>query len=365
MVVADRSAELRDSLMPDLILTNARVVTVDGDFSFAEAVAVKSGRIVAVGGGGEIESLAGSRTTVVDLGGRTLLPGINDCHIHLASFGATRPPVSIDLAFPHVKSISDVAAAVRAKVATLEPGQWVRGFGWDESYLAECRGGARRPSRLDLDEVSPLNPLAFGDFTGGHILWVNSRALELAGITRDTPDPEGGTILRDPETGEPTGLLNEPGATQMVSSLVPPLTREEKRQAILTGMRELNALGVTSATEPGLGHAVLGAPATDLEVMSIYNDLHNEGLLTVRMGFLLMFSDLFEGGRLDEATLVQYLKHMGMRTGFGDEWLRLAGVKVYSDSMPLNKTAWMNEEYIGGGFGGMLVTGRTDQERYD
>ena len=203
---------------------------------------------------------------------------------------------------------------------TLQSGQWVRGFGWDEAYLEECQGGGRRPSRWDLDAVSPDNPLSFGDFTGGHILWVNSKALELAGITRDTPDPEGGTIIRDPETGEPTGLLNEPGATQLVSSLVPPLTWEEKRAAILTGMRELNALGVTSATEPGLGHAVLGAPATDIEVMRIYNQLHTEDLLTVRMGFLLMFSDLFEGGRLDEATLKEYLKHIGLQTGFGDEW---------------------------------------------
>jgi predicted amidohydrolase YtcJ len=363
--VNDEIARATDALKPDLILTNAKVVTVDPDFSLARSVAVKNGRIVAVGREADLSALAGSATRVIDLGGRTLLPGINDCHIHLASFGANRPPVSIDLAYPNVRSIADVAEEIRKKVQALEPGQWIRGFGWDEAYLEECRGGKRRPTRWDLDAVSPDNPVSFADFTGGHILWVNSKALEAAGITRDTPDPEGGSIIRDPENGEPTGLLNEPPATQLVSSLVPPLNPEEKRQAILTGMRELNALGITSATEPGLGHAVLGAQATDLEVMRIYNQLHAEGLLTVRMGFLLMFTDLFEGGRLDEATLKEYLKHIGLQTGFGDEWLRLAGVKVYSDSMPLNKTAWMNEEYVGGGFGGMLVTGETDQERYD
>ena len=170
--------------------------------------------------------------------------------------------------------------------------------------------------------------------------------------------------MRDP-SGEPSGLLNEPGATQLVSTKVAPLSRAEKRAAILSAMAEVNRLGVTSVTEPGLGHAVLGAPATDREVASIYNDLYAEGLLTLRMSYLLMFSDFFEGGRLDVATLEEYLKHVGFHTGFGNEWLRIAGIKVYSDSMPLNKTSWMNEEYVGGGHGGLLVTGDSEEAQRD
>ena len=160
----------------------------------AQALATKGDHIVAVGSNDDLAPLAGSRTHVVDLEGRTVLPGINDAHIHLASFGATRPPVSLDLSYPGVKSIAEVADRVREKVATLEPGQWVRGFGWDEAYLAECQAQpGRRPSRWDLDDVSPENPVAFSDFTGGHILWVNTKALELAGITRVTPDPRAAT----------------------------------------------------------------------------------------------------------------------------------------------------------------------------
>jgi predicted amidohydrolase YtcJ len=361
----DRIASARDALMPDLILCNAKVLTVDADFSLARSVAVKDGRIVAVGPDFDLDPLAGSRTRVVDLAGRMVLPGINDCHMHLAAWGATRPPVSIDVSFPAVKSIADVRASVKDKVESLGPGVWVRGFGWDEAYLTECRDGRRRPGRADLDDVSPDNPVMLTHFSGGHLVWVNSKALELAGITHDTPDPDGGVIIRDPSTGEPTGLLNEPNATLLVARVVPRLSRREKREAIVGALGTAKTLGITSATEPGLGHSISGVDATDMEVTSIYNDLLDEGALTLRLSFLLMFSDLFEGGRMDEATLAEYLKHIGMHTGFGNNWLRLAGIKVYSDSMPLNKSSWMNEEYPGGGFGGLLVTGSNDQERYE
>jgi predicted amidohydrolase YtcJ len=360
----DEITSVRDALMPDLILTNGKVLTVDSDFTLARSVVVKAGRIVAVGRESNLGPLAGSRTRVVDLGGRTVLPGINDCHMHLAAWGATRPPVSIDVGYPAVKSIADVRAAVRCKVQSLEPGVWVRGFGWDEAYLAECRDGQRRPGRADLDEVSPHNPVMLTHFSGGHLVWVNSKALELAEITRGTPDPEGGTIIRDPSSGEPTGLLNEPNATLLVARVVPPLTREEKRAAILGALGTAMTLGITSATEPGLGHGISGVDATDVEVSRIYNDLYDEGALSLRLSILLMFSDLFEGGRMDEATLKDYLKHLGIHSGFGNQWLRIAGIKVYSDSMPLNKSSWMNEEYPGGGFGGLLISGDSDEERY-
>ncbi len=219
----------------DLAIINGKVITVDKNFSIQQAVAVKDGKIVAVGSNNDIKAYIATGTTVLDLKGKPLLPGINESHMHASFFGASRPPLSLDLTYPTVQSIPDMVAALKQKVAEVEPGEWIRGFGWDQSTLEECRNDpAKLPRKWDLDAVSPDHPVAFTDFSV-HTLLVNSKALEIAGITKATPDPPSGEMERD-ENGEPTGILKEPGAQALVAAHVPLLTRKENvKGSIETG----------------------------------------------------------------------------------------------------------------------------------
>ena len=341
------------SLDPDLIMFNGKIITVDEDFSIAKAVAIKDDKIICVGSTKDILKLKGRDTKTLDLKGAIVLPGINDTHCHLGGFGLSRPPLVLDVAFPTVESIADIVAMVGARVAEVSPGEWVRGGGWDEGFLAECVADpARHPTRWDLDAVSPDNPVALTDFSY-HVLWANSKALELAGITAATPDPPGGIIVRDPVTGEPTGILLE-AAGGLVYWLIPPWSEEQQREGILTGMAELNSLGITSVTEPGLGAASI----------SMYNDLYNEGKFTLRVNGMVMV-----GSSLEQMQTA--LNYIGTHTGFGNEWLRISGLKILGDGIPPSRTAYMWEEYLPypdgspGGHGSLLVAGATDEERYN
>lgn len=347
----------------DLIIINGKVITVDSDFSIAQAVAVKSDRIVAVGTSDEIEALADKNAKVLDLKGKTVLPGINDAHIHAALYGGMRPPLALNIGYPTVKSINDIVKAVGEKAKTIKPGEWIRGVGWDEGYLEEClKNKVRHPTRWDLDPVSPNNPVLLNDYSQ-HELWVNSKAFELAGITKDKPSPPGGEIVKHPVTGEPTGILRELSAEALVLRVVPLWSREQKRQAILHMMKELNLLGITSITEPALGPGGTGIQGglLDAECISVYNDLYNEGRLTLRVNILYLFG---EYGACSFKDFQQIVPYIGIHSGFGDEMLRIAGIKMFADGIPTIKTAWMHEEYVGGGNGSLVLPGETDDERY-
>ena len=202
-------SDLKLSPYCDLVLLNGNVVTVDARFSMARG----SGHqrrigIAAVGSDDQIKALIGSATEVVDLKGRTVLPGINDSHSHTALWAGTRPPYVLDLAYPRCRSVKDIvergAGEGRRSAA---PGEWVRGIGWDAGYLEECSPTpvSAFTGRL-LDAVSPDNPVALTDFSV-HTVWVNSRALELAGMDAIRAGPVGGGIEKDPADGEPTGIL--------------------------------------------------------------------------------------------------------------------------------------------------------------
>ena len=182
---------------PDMVLFSGNVITVDEEFSVAEAVAVKGDRIVGVGSSDDMKALAGSRTALVNLHGATLLPGINDAHCHLSGFGLSRPPLVVDLSFPTVKSIEDISKATAAKVSDTPPGKWISGSGWDRGFLDELKGKPDLwPTKDDIDPVSARNPVVYTDFSG-HVCLASSEALRLAGVDRNTPDPEGGIIQRD------------------------------------------------------------------------------------------------------------------------------------------------------------------------
>jgi len=306
-----------DLLSADLVIINGKIVTVDKEFSIAQAVAVKDSKIIAVGKNEDLRELVGKNTKVLDLKGKTVLPGINDAHIHAVAYWGTRPPLALDVGYPTVKSISDIVKVVGEKVKTVQPGEWIQGWGWDEGYLQEClKDPAKHPTKWDLDSVSPNNPVCLNDFSG-HVIWVNSKALELAEITKATPLPSGGEIVRDPATGELTGLLKELPAEGLVMRAIPPLTREQKREVILAAMKELNSLGITSITEGALGPGggefqggLLGS-----ECISVYNDLYNEGKLSVRVNIMLLFG---EYGALSFQDLRQGLSYLGIHTGFGN-----------------------------------------------
>ncbi|MFI1383467.1 amidohydrolase [Embleya sp. NPDC020886] len=352
----------------DLVLTNGRVLTVDAAFTVAEALAVHAGRIVAVGSDAEIRPLIGPGTEVIDLAGRTALPGINDSHLHACAFGATRPPLAVDVSYPAVESIADIAAAVARHAETLPPDAWVIGNGWDVGYLAECRStssagaDARLPHRRDLDAVVTDRPVLLYEFSG-HTAWLNSHALRAAGIDRDTVAPPGGIIEVD-AAGEPTGLLRE-GAQNLVNAAVPPMTRADRERAVRAAVAICHAEGITSFTEPGLGPGggslFLGAAGAD--TLAVYADLARSGELAARVNVLLLPLAMGEAADVLPERLAAPLPD-----GIADldpRLLRILGVKVFADGIPPSRTAWMREEYVGGGNGCLCMHGDSDVLRVD
>ncbi|MEV7569412.1 amidohydrolase [Streptomyces tanashiensis] len=347
----------------DLVFLGGRVVTVDAEFSVASALAVTGGIITAVGGREDVAPLVGPGTRVVDLRGATLLPGINDSHLHGCAFGMATPPLSLEVGHPAVSSLADVAQAVRDAVGLVPGGQWITGHGWDTGYLDECVSDpARQPSRHDLDAVSPDHPVVLYSFSG-HATWVNSKALELIGIDRDTDAPPGGAIVVD-EAGEPTGLLHE-GAQALVQNALPPLSRQERTDAIRSTLATLARLGVTSYTEPGLGPGGDGIMrgALGAETLDVYRSLLADGELTARVGVLLLPTGM-------TGTAEEFARNLPARGApeaeSGDidpRRLAIHGVKIFADGIVPNKTSWMHDPYVGGGCGSLCVGGETDAER--
>jgi len=331
---------------PDLVMFNGNIVTVDNNFLITEAVAVKGNKIVGTGSNTDIKQLAGENTGFLDLKGATVLPGINDAHCHLNGFGLERPPLMLDLGYPTVKSIAGINEVLAARAKDIGPGKWISGWGWDRGFLDELKASGKYPARKDIDAATPNNPVVLTEFSG-HTCLVNSVALKMAKIDRNTPDPEGGIIQKD-ASGEPTGILFE-RAGWGIRTLIPPATREERLAGILNGMAELNTLGICSVTEPGLGAEQIG----------LYTELLNAGKFTVRVNCMVS-----PGGASLEA-MKNALNFIGTCTGFGNEWLRISGLKLMADGIPPSKTAFMYEDYTGGGHGQLLVEGNTDEERYD
>ncbi|CAL9357579.1 amidohydrolase [Streptomyces sp. enrichment culture] len=350
----------------DLVFLGGRVVTVDADFTVASALAVTGGTITAVGAREDVAPLIGPGTRVIDLRGATLLPGINDSHLHGCAFGMATPPLSLDVGHPAVSSLADAAEAVREAVGRTPGGQWITGHGWDPGYLAECVADpSRQPSRRDLDAVSPDHPVVLYSFSG-HATWVNSKALELIGVDRHTVAPPGGTIVVD-EHGEPTGLLHE-GAQSLVQNALPPLTRWERADAIRSALAALARLGVTSYTEPGLGPGGDGIMrgALGTETLDVYRELLADGELTARVGVLLLPTGMASTAE-EFARTLDALDETDTRgaTGGAADPRRLAihGVKIFADGIVPNRTSWMHEPYVGGGCGALCVGGETDDER--
>ncbi|MEU9918520.1 amidohydrolase [Streptomyces sp. NPDC051001] len=343
------------TLAPTLILTGGQVITVDDDFAVAEGVAVRGRDIVAVGSDADMRALTGPGTRIVELGGRTVLPGINDSHLHGAAYGLTKPPFALDVGHPTVGSIADVVARVGQAVGEARPGEWIVGLGWDPGYLAECLADPRRfPHRRDLDAVAPDNPVCLTDFSS-HMVWVNSEALRGCRVDAHSVEPAGGVIDRDPD-GAPTGILRET-AQRLVQAALPSPTVAQRREAIGTVIRELHTRGITSYTEPGLGPggttSLFGGLSTDN--WTAYAQLAEENALDARISVLLLPAPM--GGSADDVR--KGLAELRRPASADERLLRAIGVKIFADGVPPNRTAWMTEPYAGGGHGALCVHGDT------
>ena len=286
--------------MADLALVNGKVITVDDKFSYAEAVSVKDGNIQAVGTTEEIKAFTGPDTVVVDLGGKTVMPGLYDSHLHVVGTGSSLQ--IINCRTPPMMSIADMKKAVAEKVKASKPGEWILGRGWDQAKLSD----GRNPSRWDLDEVSPDNPVVLTR-TCGHLIVANSKAMEIGGISKDTPQPIGGVIVKD-ENGEPTGMLEEGPAMNMVRNQIPPEGIEDYMEQIKTACEAFNAVGITSVIDAG----------NTSDHMAAYQKLKKNGDRTVRIN--MMLAALQKSEPIE--TSVRRINEFPMLSGFGDELLK-------------------------------------------
>ncbi|MCW3978805.1 MAG: amidohydrolase [Candidatus Bathyarchaeota archaeon] len=290
----------------DMVLVNGRVITVDPEGSVVESVAVKDGRILVTGPASEVMGLAGEGTEVVDLGGKTVLPGIIDTHTHPS--GAAVRFSAINCRSPPVESIKEILDMIAAKVAEVEPGEWIRCVNYNDIKLVE----RRHITRWEIDEVASENPVFISKETG-HLYVANSKAFELAGVTKDTSDPPGGKIDRT-EEGEPTGLLYET-AGRLVMNLIPPPSVEEITEGMRRVWDQFTEWGITT-THDASGHR---------DAVRAYRNLLDEGFKKVRV--LLMMSRRTADG----TDILGSLESLGFKSGFGGDWIKFMSLKIMGD----------------------------------
>jgi predicted amidohydrolase YtcJ len=296
----------------DLVVLNGRIWTVNPKQPEAEAVACLGGRIVAVGTTGEVRRWVGEKTRVIDCGGRRVVPGFNDAHLHFYSGGANLSSVQLRTA----GSEKEFAQRIREFAARTPKGRWITGGDWDHEAWAP----PHLPTRSMIDGATRESPV-FVERLDGHMGLANSLALKLAGITRETPDPPGGTIVRD-ESGEPTGILKD-AAMEPVYRVMPDASSEEIANAIRAALRYAAEHGVTSVQDMSASPAVLAA----------YQDLLAAGDLTVR---IYGFQPLTSWKRQAAA---------GVRAGFGNERLKIGGMKGFADGSLGSTTALFFSPY--------------------
>jgi predicted amidohydrolase YtcJ len=310
----------------DLIVHHAKVVTVDDKFSVAEAVAVKDGRVLAAGADDAVLKLKGPKTRVIDAGGRAVLPGLYDSHSH--PLDAATSELAGPL--PRLRSLKDVFDYIRKQAADTPKGEWIVVRYAFPTRLDE----ARFPTRAELDEAAPDHPVLYHAGPAGV---VNSAALKLSEITKDTPNPPAGEVVKDAKTGEPTGLLRN--AYRVLKGLprdAPKLSAAEKREALKKLFRLYNEQGLTSVADRN----------ADRETLDLYRDLHDRGELTLRVNVARSFDP--SGTREEVARRLEELPGkdgVGGPTGAGDEWVRVGPIKLFLDGGMLNGSAYMREPW--------------------
>ena len=306
----------------DLIVTNARVYTVNPQQAWAEAIAVRGDKIIAVGERKQIDALRGTATQVIDAGQRLLLPGFTDCHIHFmdGSLGLTR----VDL--NGATTVAEIQKRVKAYADShpARPGDaWIQGMGWTYPTF----GPSALPNKKILDDVVPDRPVYLVAFDG-HSSWANSKALALAGIDRKTPDPLNGKIVRD-TNGDATGALKE-AAGDLVASKTPVPTRAERLDALRKGMQEANRVGLVRVHSAG----------QDFEYLDLYDELRRHGELTLRF----YFSYFLDPPGLTPASIA-LIENARQQYKSNDDWIAGGVVKTMLDGVVEAHTAAMLAPY--------------------
>ncbi len=288
---------------------------------FVEAMAIANGRILAVGTSQQMLAYAGPRTQVLDLEGRLAIPGFIDDHVHFIQGGFQL--LALDL--KNARSEAEFVVRIAEKAKTLKPGRWLQGGNWDE----EAWPDAKLPTRGTIDGVTPNNPVFLSRYDG-HAALANSVALKLAGVTKDTPDPVGGVIVRDPQTREPTGVLKDK-AEDLVAKVIPRPTPEEFEEALKAGLAEARRVGVTSVQDITAGvESPNGSFTGEIDLL---RRAEREGWLTCRF---YAITPIAEWQRLAEA---------GLSRDMGSDFLKMGAVKGFADGSLGSRTAWMFEAF--------------------
>jgi predicted amidohydrolase YtcJ len=300
---------------PSLVLYNAKIYTVDASHPRAEAVAIAGGRFLAVGSNREIDALSTRRTKKIDLGGQTIVPGFIDAHTHVADSGLRHlREVDCDL-----RSIAEIQAAIRKRAAVTPKGEWVLGFKYDDTKTAE----GRKLNRADLDAAAPHHPVLV-QHRGGHTAYVNSLALERADVNDNTADPAGGQFDRD-ASGHVTGGLREMATEGFYRKIPSTATRADRREGVKLISKMFARTGVTSV------HDAQGTP----DDLRAYQDSIEAGELSIRVYCLINFK------HIDEMIAA------GVRTGLGNDWVRLGAMKLVCDGSISERTARLSQPYVG------------------
>lgn len=296
----------------DLIIRNAKIWTVDPSRPEAEAVAVLGDRIVAVGSNSEVEAWRGPTTHLLDAGGKRLLPGFNDAHVHFTDGGAQLDQVQLNDA----TSAQEFARRIAERAAKTAKGEWLLGGDWDETKWTP----AHLPTKELIDAATAESPVAVNRYDG-HMILANSLALKLAGVTAQTPDPAGGVIVRDRQ-GNPTGALKD-AAADLIYKVIPPPSHEQRRHAIERALAHAASLGVTSVQHMNPEYADI----------AIDNELLDEGKLTSRIYAAPLIT------QVDDQVKI------GIRRAFGGPYLRIGAVKAYADGSLGSATAYFFEPF--------------------
>lgn len=319
------SWRLREEAAADLILWGGNVITVDPRKPEAQAVAVKNGRFLMAGGDAEVRALAGRNTEVIALRGRTVTPGFIDSHQHLFEYGTNL--LQLDCSPKKCRSIADIKRIVLKETLRKAPGEWIRGVGYDDTKTTDLQ----LLNRWDLDEVAPNHPV-FIQQVSGHWAVVNSRALKTGGVRENTPDPKGGSYGRDPQTGRLNGTLYEQAEFAFVYEgttghppIMPPFSLKERIKGVRLASDRYVAAGLTSVND-----ALVSA-----QTIETYQEAIKSGDLKVRVYMLVSIEYLPQ------------LQALKLKTGFGNEWLRLGGVKILADGGIAGRTAYLTEPYVG------------------
>jgi predicted amidohydrolase YtcJ len=308
----------------DLILLHGKVwtgVSAAGASKTVQAVAIANGRILAVGSHEEISAYRGANTTVIDLQGRLAVPGLTDSHAHFIQGGFQL--LSVDL--KDARSEEEFVRRIAEKARTLPPGRWMRGGDWDE----EAWASEKLPTRWLIDPVTPRTPVFISRYDG-HAVLANSLALELAGITKDTPDPSGGVIVRDPKSGEPTGVLKDE-AQNLVAKVIPRPSEGEMEEALRAALKEAARVGLTSIHDITVGPEAWNGNFTgEIELL---RRAELEGWLTCR---IYAITPIANWKNLEEA---------GISHDMGSDFLEMGAVKAFADGSLGSRTAWMFKPY--------------------